>query len=282
MLLDDSAAALACLSPVGQAIIGPASLIVRESLLMFASVQGWLTVNYEDYRMWASAQLDAEYVWLALDPFFLKGHRCDVTAMDLRLSRSASGGELHIDAILPESVREVVRNREVGLLDDAVWSGQTVRRAADLVRSAGGSIEDVVVCVSAIAARRSIAADVPGVAWAQFVEGDHAAIHMRDACPFMPFGGRTVKGEATASADPSLRVVHHPMHFKGPWEAVRRSRHVSEAIRVAGRMIEAGLTRELERPATVADVVALGLGVAIPRFRDIAVTSETLLKEIVV
>jgi hypothetical protein len=283
VLIDDLDAALAVMSRFGVDIVAAASRAVRDSLLLFASLHDMRVVRHDNFTGWVQDQIDPDYLWLSLDPFGLPQLKSGCEVRQLRLTRRAAAGQLVLEAALPAHIERIIAGRSVGLVDDAVASGGTIRHAAALVADAGGKVEDVVVCASTAKGRDAIRRTIPQLAWAEFVRGDHVALHMRDACAFLPFGGRKFeKGVTLHTTHGEVEVAYHPMAFPGsPWDEVAKSRHTTDAILHAARDIEYALSRALERPATAADVGLLGSHVAIPCYRRHDVQPLTLLKHLI-
>ena len=281
VVIDDIHDAIERLSPLGRDVVPPAANRVRDAVLLFAATRGWHVVAHEAFVGWLRAQLDPEYVWLVLDPLIDAGS-FGVEAHPLRLSRTIEDGRWVMNAVLSERVRAIVSGREVGIIDDVVSSGLTLRHLVGLIDRAGGSVTDVAVCTSTAAGRDSVRALTPDASWVQFVSGDHDAIHLRDGCPLVAFGGRKMaRGVTIVTLARPVEAVYPPTAFPGLWAEVGRDRFAASRIGAARKLLVDRLATTLGRPATVDDVPLVGDAVGYPHYRQISVTAETRIAELI-
>lgn len=281
VIVDDIHEAIARLTPLGAAVVRPAAGSIRNAVMLFAATHDWRVVEHRSFAAWLTAQVDPDYVWLVLDPL-LDCATLGVEAHPLRLSRTVENNQWVIKAGLPEEIREVIRGRDVGVIDDVVSSGLTLRHLTRIVSEAGGTIADVAVCTSTAAGRASVLDGHPELSWTQFVPGDHDAIHLRDGCPLVAFGGRKVaKGMPVQATLRRVEPAYSPTAFPGLWSEIGRDRFVSERIVAARKLVAERLSSSLGRPATIDDVPLVGDAVGYPHYRSIPVTAETRITELI-
>ncbi len=192
VILDDMQASVDRLSDLGKAVVGPIANSIRMSVLLFAAAHNWRVVGHASFSAWVEAQIvGARSVrWLVLDPLFISHSSADA-CQGVRLTRTATPSGWQITSGLSAEVSCAVQGAEVGLVDDVAASGLTCRHVCDLVASAGGRVSRIILCTSSDDARSSV---VQGrdLHWLTFLAGDSDAVHLRDACPCLPFAGRRV------------------------------------------------------------------------------------------
>lgn len=193
-----------------------------------------------------------------------------VDAHRVRLSRTIEDGRWVMKAGLPDRIRLLVKGREVGIVDDVVSTGLTLRHLVGLIVDAGGITADVAVCSATAAGRDSVLALQHDVSWVQFVPGDHDAIHMRDGCPLVAFGGRKMaRGVTIDTLTRPVEAVYPPTAFPGLWGEIGRDRFAASRIGAARKLLVDRLAMSLGRPATVDDVPLVGDAVGYPHYRPI-------------
>jgi hypothetical protein len=275
VMLDDIDAAVSQLSEFGKEVVAPSAHAIRRTLLVFAAIRGWTVVHHGWYIPWALERMNPSLVWLVLDPLFPQAS-LRMRVKPIRFTRRLGPKGLEINASLPADVAYLVQGREVGLVDDAADSGQTLRYTVDLVAKCGGNVSAILVCASTGAARASVVAE-SRIDWQQFLVGDFVAVHARDGCPLLPFSGRRTHERTHITTDCGPVTVSMPPYvFRGGiWEQIGfdgsfRSSIVAERKAMAERM--SGI---LGRPAVVSDIPLLGPGVALSLYPKQVASAES-------
>jgi hypothetical protein len=278
ILIDDTQSALAHLTPFGREIVTPIAGQVQRTMVLAAGLRGWRIIEHGRFVEWAEDQVDQDYLWLVLDPL-LHPERLGVEAIPLHLSRKLSNGILTINSSLADDLARRVRGREVGLIDDAAWSGQTLLYASELVAAAGGIVSDVVVAAAGAEARARLHASV---SWVQYYRGSCTVMHLRDACPLFPYSGRRLAGADVQSGGTRLEgAVSMLASRNGPWADIARDNFAARELRAAWARGFAKMSSILDRQPLVSDLPRLGSAVRVPLHRSTEYSPETPLSMLI-
>lgn len=281
VVIDDTSPALSALSELGRDILGEPVRKIRDAVTTAATEQAWGIVLHRDFANWAAAYMDGVDVWLSLDPL-ITSERGGLKMARMRITRVLAGTELVLEHNLGSELHSIVHDRTVGLLDDSTFSGSTFKHVAALVARAGGVVAEYLVCTSTSMGRGVSECAAPEAGWRQFIAGDHPALHLRDACPFLPFSGRRIRGrDVVMTPAGPVGLSYPPTAFPGsPWNVLAHDNAIAMAIRAARKVIAERLSAELQRPALVEDVLLLGEVVSLPVLPGQAVKSVTPLCEL--
>jgi hypothetical protein len=265
--IDDISSALAAMTQMGREALRQPARMVREAVMLYAARSGWKIISHEAFCDWARSQVDPDYLWLVLDPL-LPVESLSVPCVRVRATRRPISNDWPIADEIPTAVKESMRGREIGILDDAAASGDTLRFLAGIITQQGGSLSDVVLCVSTAQACSAVREIAPGCSWAQMHSAPATPLHMRDGCPLLPYSGRRLGADRSlAVAGAELLMSVPPMYFRGGlWHELAQDRAAWSSIRQAWRLAGEGVSRELERKATVADIPLIGANVPVPLF----------------
>ena len=278
LIIDDVASACGHLTPLGASIIRPACETVRSAVREFAGSRGWTVVAHEAFSRWLQPMIGAEACALSLDPL-LPG--AVVGIRPVRVSRVLRDAEWSIEFADDRAVTELPHD-PVCLIDDAVASGSTLKRACAMVHENGGSVSRVLVLASTSFGRSAILDSFPGVEWLQHASNGRFTIHLRDACPYAPFSGRPHANHppvATACGDIPVRIPSITIK-QSLWGQVFSDYRVLAAAVRARSEVSARLSGELGREATVADLPLLGADVALPAYPRHRLSADTSLASI--
>lgn len=289
LIVDDVACALTTMSVLGRCVASDASQAIREAVRKYAARRGWVVVQHDSFVDWAAGAIREDPLsWVILDPLFPRA-KLPNNACHFRLSRRyhhnvtiLRSSEVFDDA---STAFELTGERQrLGILDDAVGSGRTLRHMIGLADRKGMHVAAIAACASSRAGRESIQAAHPGLRWsAQFV-GDWSTIHLRDGCPYLPYSGVPTGNSVTDAAGmnpvqlrmPSSAVLGHP------WQVLCMDSGVAAALSHARSDIPRRLSDELGRPAQICDLPLLGEHVPAPVPVDNSVTHDTALSDLVV
>lgn len=259
VVIDDIGAALRRSGDQCRLVAEESARQVRDALRLAAAMRGWSLVVHEAFTVWAYEHLDGADVWLVLDPLF-EIRPGTPKLIPARFTRVLDGQTLAISDVLPDDTRTELAGASVGILDDAAVTGETLKYVATQVRDSGGQVTECLLCVSTEKARSAFESFEVEAGWRQFVGGDHLSIHMRDACPCLPFASRqTSSRKAVLTPNGPVRVTHPPTAFRGgPWGDLSRDRSFMSVIAQARRRLADRFTAVLGREALVSDVPLLG------------------------
>jgi hypothetical protein len=281
ILLDDIDAALSRLTDFGRAIIAPAARQIQDALLCHAALKNWSVIRHGDFATWALDQIDPDLLWIVLDP--LLSLRPDMkTVAGVRVSRVVTENAWEFDVQMPENFRFVMEGALVGIVEDVVHTGMTIRCAMEVIARVGGQVDDVIVAASTRSGAAVVRANSPELSWIQYCRVDATTIHARDACPFLPFAGRRAFDKPAVRTPVGNVDVRVPITaFRtGAWAEVTADRSVAAALNAARRGITGRFSSALGRVAQVGDVPLLGQGVSLPLLRPQTATAQTPLKSL--
>jgi len=284
LLVDDVAASFEHLSPLGEHVLVEAALAVRKAVIGFASSSGWLNLDYRRFTTWARPLVSSDLHWLVLDPLFAIVHPCGMQR--LRVHRVRTGKDWRIDIVNRDALDDAPPGEPLGLIDDTAFSGSTLVELGHMIRRSGRSIARVVLCSSTDYARAAFNSHWTKTTWFQCVAGPHRTIHLRDACPCLPFSGRPYASQPIIPTPEGPVPIRLPIVGRehGLWQyafadpAVRRA--VRRAVLRARSSVIERLSAALRTEATIADLSLLGSSVSLPDSPTAAVTPATTLASI--
>jgi hypothetical protein len=278
LLIDDVSVALTGLSEVGRAIVAPAALQVRANVLMMAAALGWRVVRYEEFARWIDDRMQTGALWVLLDPL----HRLRSIPSDSYVLRVHRVGTDNI--VMPgdealEHLRERSVGRHIALLDDVAATGRTLEEVARRLESLGMQVAEVAVCAGTPTSQSRLTSRRRTMEWRQFVPGPYTGVHLRDACPFLPYAGRRSARHAPVQGcdgDIEIRVPSLAV-TKSVWQQIYRDPRIAWTVRGAREHVARELSRLVGREAVAADVRLLGSAVAVTAFPWQQVVSCTTL-----
>jgi hypothetical protein len=282
VIVDDLSVCLDNLSPLGKGVVSPSANAIRFAILQFASEQGWLVIDYAAFARWAIETSQGGSKWFILDPLMAQSTGQDGRLGRYRVSRVGVGPSAVVQGTPTSTSNFQSLTGPVGILDDVAASGATIRYVADLIEKNGSAVAEVAVCTASEAARIAIGSRLPGATLHQYAAGPRRAIHMRDACPYVPFAGRRMTDGATVETARGIADVKAPSNAikAGLWELVYRDYRVLQSVVAARGFVARLFDERLGREATVADVLALGENVAVPAYPRQTVAPETVLRSL--
>lgn len=197
LIIDDIEPALALLPPAMRAAVDPSVQRLRTRIHDHASAQSHTLLSHAHFTDWILNAVDPEAVILSLDR--LIGPSRDGRIHPISAHRFWSGGRLEtrvdITGISAPSGAQLV------LIDDAVYTGSTLRDVINALAAESLSVS----CVYVGAAKQAALASVGCGRLKPFTlveDGD--ILHMRDYCPLLPFSGRSVTGRGQAYRSAAL------------------------------------------------------------------------------
>jgi hypothetical protein len=277
VVIDDVAASGRFLSDLGRAVVGPAVEAVRTAALVAARCRGWHITEHDEFAGWVNNQAPDVDTSIVLDPLLELGER---KSRSVRVSRVLQGE--HWQIVADFEGLQTIGARVVSLVDDASASGATLAYTVRAVQRLGLHVSTIAVCSASAAARNMVAGVSPQVDWHQFVEEAASTIHLRDACPYLPFSGRPHSGLPVLETSNGPIAVRVPSLVRktGMWPQLFADFRVLAASLYARSEVVGRLSMTLGRPATVADLPALGRDVPLPAFPRHQLSAATELASI--
>lgn len=277
LLVDDVQEAARHLSPLGQSVVEDACQSVRAVGRAFATARGWTVVDYSDFARWVES-LPLQ-TGVTLDPLFRASVR---NVHQLRISRILYDDAWRIELRDRNGLNELGPGAEVTLIDDVAVTGSTLQMAHALIEERGAFVRRIALCGATTQARTRLESHLSGLEWLQYTEGGHGAIHLRDACPYLPFSGRPSASHAPIVVETGQVPVRLPSIIikEGLWAHVFSDYRVLAATIRARSEVSVKLSDSLGREATVADLQLLGEGIALPAYPRHQVTASTTLSSL--
>jgi len=262
LLLDDVDDALAKMTEVGRAVAAPAALAVREKVMDYATRSKWTVIPHREFVDWTRQLASAtDAPWLVLDAVF-PTVAFGPLMTPLRVTRSADLREYEISPFEARYTNGSIANA-VGVIDDAVATGGTLRAVSRSIESCGGRPFLFALCASTREGRDRLLASYRGIIWKALVKGDWRISHLRDGCPHLPFSGRRTSKPLVRGSDGQPVEAREPVFVavNNLWRVLYMDAGVKGAIVHARSEVAARLSEFLGRPALVEDLVLLGTAV---------------------
>lgn len=262
LLMDDLDEAAAHFSPLGRMLFRELLPDLRRSLHRHIGDYGWQMLRYAPFVAW-SAALVKDSVTLVADKLY-------------PISQLA-GSVVCVDAHrwwVPQTLerRVQIQAKAPGLwhagptvvIDDAAWSGDTLRNLCRYVQAEGGVVTDIFVAAASPGAAEKLRTTGTRISAFARVPADFDILHARDFFPWLPFSGRRVQSKsAEFAAGVDLRLA--PLFYNaGAWlQLSPQSPCWRDAIDLAFDFLWRFETH-LGRPALVQDLPLLGSAIALP------------------
>jgi len=281
-IIDDVRSASAHLTELGREVVTAAAESVRSAVLEAAVGRGWAVIDHAEFAAWVDDIADSRCHWLVLDPL-IDVNDLAPYAESFRLSRVLHGTEWRVELPSERAFPVTLIGKPVGFVDDAAASGNTLCRAISLAIEAGAVPTQVAVACATSHGRATITKAARALALHEFASDGHIAVHLRDACPFLPFGGRpSAAHPAVDTPNGSVRIrLPSLTRHRGLWASLFADYRVLAASVSARADVAGRLSRHCDREASVGDLPLLGPDVALPAYPRHSVTPATLLRDVV-
>jgi hypothetical protein len=262
LVIDDVEVALAAMTELGRSVAAPGAHAIRARFMEFAFRRRWTVIPHSEFVEWSrhiGATVDVP--WLVLDPLFPAESLHNRMTM-VRVTRSAGVAEYEVASATtwgpPTNFRQAV-----GLMDDAAANGGTLRAVARAVEEIGGHATHFAVCAATKHAHDRVLTCHKSAKWRTLVPGHWQISHLRDGCPHLPFTGRRTHHPILHVSNGSSVEVRAPVFLSenNLWQVLYLDQPIRDAVRAARLEVADRLSRELDRPATVADLCLLGSAV---------------------
>ncbi len=284
LIIDDVLPALSAMTELGRAVLTAPLERLRQRVLEYAVARNWSVVKHAAFAEWVRELTgNAGLEWLSLDPL-LQNYHNPRQLRPLRLSREFDGGAsiLRGPTVTGLGNIELVAREltgAVGVVDDVMASGRTLRTTVRLLNAAGVPVTDVMVCASSRGAREAFRQSHRALRWKEFLVGDWSVLHLRDGCPLLPYTGRPTVDRVVLDASGMGWELRVPVtHLLGhPWQVLCMNSEVREAATQTLLEGIAEFCQRLGRMATVADLRLLSDHVPVPRTSSAPVSGETTL-----
>lgn len=265
LIIDDVHASLSRMTELGRHVVSASADTIRDAVLAYAARRNWFVLRHRTYVDWASEAVKRdENNWLVLDPLFPLDDLGD-RVQGVRLTRRFDNNETVVvrEYVLSGRSASADLSRisgNVGVIDDAAASGNTLKQIARLVAEAGGRIAQIRVAASARGAREALPMPARTAQWSEFVRGDWRIIHLRDGCPHLAFSGRPTDQVPVPGVDGApveIRVLSSAVDGN-LWQVLCMDRAVRDAVAAARLDVARRFDAAMGRPACVRDVCLLG------------------------
>lgn len=262
LLIDDLDETAAYLSPLGRLLLSDALVNLRRTLNHHASSNGWRVMSYASFVNWSVQVTDAALVLVA-DKLYPTSRLCRA-AVRVDAHRwwagKAAEREVSIQAVSIKAPRQC----RIAVIDDATWSGDTLRDLCRRVNAAGGTVSHIVVGAASPCSAEMLRATGARISVFAKVPTDWDIQHARDFCPWLPYSGRRIRSKMGVLAT-GIDVRLAPLFYNvGAWLQLTPDCHCwSEATELALGFI-ARLEAHLGRRALVQDLALLGPEASLP------------------
>jgi hypothetical protein len=271
ILIDDIEHTLAHCSPLGRSLIEPIIAPVLKELLEEVSNRNWHVVSYSTFVDWVHQFSFNGQSWLVLDKIFpLASLPGRVISIDLHRAWLASRRDMLSAQVTPkirDQLGNVEQGAQIAVLDDAVYSGSTMRTLFQEVTQMGGVVRRVVLCVSRSAFIDDYQTLGVSVDWLHRVAFGQDILHARDFFPWLPHSGRRIheRSALVCSNGHLLDFRLAPGKFQqGDWLHLNGDIKIKRLLDGANRTFVAAMESHLGRLGRVADLSLLGNSVSIP------------------
>jgi hypothetical protein len=267
VVIDDVQDAIDSLTDLGLSVVAPTARRIRDAVLFSCALHGdgWHIISHSAFVQWAVAQTDQSGFSIVLDPLF-DARLLGDGAAQLNVSRVATATGVRLSVSLPPDVAKSITGLPVHIIDDVAASGMTLRSVAGAINAAGGRAAAVMLCASSYRARDTVMRDIESCLWTPWAKGDCRAIHLRDACPFLPHSGKQIQKDVNVRDGcwPVETTLPVTVFRGGVWERLRHDRNLNFTLAAARKTIARQFSEALGRPARVSDLPLLGPRVRLP------------------
>jgi hypothetical protein len=250
-------------------------------MLNEAREQDWSVVPYKAFIGWVREQFNDGQVWVVLDKVFPPDEVPGPSAfLDLHRPWPVNGRRHAEVTLKPEAHGQLTPfagSDRVTILDDAAYTGNTVRAAIKVIMGLGGTLGRVVTCVARPTFLRDCAADGISVNCLHTALDGQDILHFRDFFPWLPFSGRRVEGRTHISGSDQAHLTCRlaPATFlEEDWLHVKDDDRWCRLILDCAHACVAALDGHLGRRSRVADLPLLGHDLAIPIARPEQILDE--------
>lgn len=262
LLIDDLDEAAGRLSPLGQLLLSDSVLQLRGTLYRHAESNGWRVMSYATFVHWSVPLADAAFIVVA-DKLYPASRLCGpVVRWDAHRYWAGEASERELS--VQSAPVDVPPHSRITIIDDATWSGTTMRDVCRQAERRGGTVTHIIVGVASDRAAEMLAAAGPRVSVLTRVPVDWDIQHARDFCPWLPCSGRRIRSNASAPAA-GIEIRLAPLFYNaGSWLQLTPDDPCwNEASRLALGFIPR-FEAHLGRRALVRDLALLGPEAPLP------------------
>lgn len=262
LLIDDLDETAAHLSSLGRLLLRDILLNLRRTVGRHASSNGWRVMSYSSFVDWSVPFTDASRTLVA-DKLYPMSKLCG-PAVRVDAHRYWVGEAAEREVSLQDEPIEMPYQCPVVLIDDAAWSGDTLRSLCRRVNAAGGKVTHIIVGAASPGAAELLGTTGARISVLAKVPPDFDILHARDFCPWLPYSGRRVRSEAGILAT-GVDVRIAPLFYHaGAWlQLTPDCTCWREAIELAFEFISR-FEAHLGRRALAQDLALLGPQVPLP------------------
>ena len=190
-VIDDLDASLSRLSVVGRRLMTPIVMKLRDVLLNHAMSRHWYVASYKAFIDSVYRTPKDNQLWVVLDKLFpIEAIREKAVVVDLHRSWSSSlKGRLDskLTYQFDDPLNVIKPGTIITLLDDAAYTGSTIRTVLQQIRKHGGEVRQIIIFVTRPAVIYECRKIGVSVSWQFSISSPHDILHMRDFFPWSPF-----------------------------------------------------------------------------------------------
>jgi hypothetical protein len=269
LVIDDVEVCASLLSPLGRDLLLPLTLQVHQEIIREFRAEKWPIVSYNAFIDWASKLRNETAVWLVVDKLFpTQSIHAPAVKVDMHRSYvhlASDVNELKLETEMLD--RHIGVGMPVVILDDATYTGSTLRCILAAVKRAGGSVERIVVCVGRPAVAEECWAETVAFSCQHLTRNGQDILHFRDFFPWLPFSGRRIGGRSDLACkdDRLLSCRLAPITYQnGAWLHLSPDKKMHGVLLWARREFFSIMDKYFHGRACVEDLLRLGIGVGVP------------------
>lgn len=262
LLVDDLDESAAHLFPLGRLLLDGILVELRRSLKRHASSHGWRILPYASFVDWSMAFVDADLV-LIMDKLY-PASRLSSSVIRVEAHRCWIDETVEREVSIQAAPEQAALRGKVAVVDDATWSGNTLRELCWRVNVMGGTVTHIVVGAASPQALESLWPTGAKICTLMQIPKDWDILHARDFCPWLPYSGRRIGSEGASMAMSTGFQLAPLFYNAGAWlqltpDCPCRREAVELALAFTVRLEE-----HLGRRALVRDLTLLGPEVSPP------------------
>lgn len=262
VLIDDLDEAAARLSPFARTLLEEDLASLRRLLLEHATGNEWRVLSYASFVDWSVSLADGSLVIIADKLYPTSRLRSRTMCMEVHRYWMTDSVERQV-FVEPEPRCAIPKDEPVVIIDDAAWSGSTLREVCTLANSAGGKVRQVIVGAATPHAEETLRKT--GVTFSRLtaVPDGWDILHARDFCPWLPYSGRKL-GSTSPANHTGFTIRLAPLfHNDGAWLQLGEHPCYGRLTDLALHGIDR-LESYLGRAATIQDLHLFGPNVSLP------------------
>lgn len=276
LVIDDIEICANSLSPLGRELLLPLTLDCHKEITGEFRAQDWPVVAYKHFIEWASDIGKNPATWLVIDKLFpidsIHGRAVKIDMHRSYIGLSSGASELKLEIELPDG--HILSGTSVAILDDASYTGGTLKCIEAAVNKAGAFVDKIVVCACRPAVAEQYWAENVAFSCQHLTRKGQDILHFRDFFPWLPFSGRRISSRAdlVCRQSRSLPCRLAPITFhNGAWLHLTSDMKMYGVALSARKEFVSIMDKHFHGTARVEDLLSVGTGVGVPLSRAEAI-----------